>query len=127
MSRPSPSSAPPSASSCRDPRVQSSPRSRAACCVRTSLSTWPGILGIFSVNTWQLLLDDRVSNVGRHFHVLFEFHGEGRTTLTHGTNRGGITKHFGQGHFAGDDFARRPLVHTCDLPAAAVQVADDIT
>src|SRR5690349_19049207 len=75
----------------------------------------------------QLLLDDGVGNVGRHFHVLLELHGEGRATLTHGPHGRGVTEHLGQRDFAGDDLARRSFIHACDLPAAAVEVTDDVT
>src|SRR5579872_620631 len=74
----------------------------------------------------KLLFDDGVGDVGWHFHVLLELHGEGRATLTHGTHRRGITKHFGQGHFAGNHLAGRAFVHSSNLSPPAIEVADHI-
>src|SRR6202050_4599316 len=104
-SRPLPSSAPPSTSSCHGPHDLSSPRSRAAWCAQTlpltcSLTGRPGQL------LTGLLLDDSVCNARRHFSVLAEFHGERRASLAHRTHGGRVAKHLRQRHLGGDRLAR---------------------
>src|SRR5574343_233490 len=57
---------------------------------------------------WSLLSacgDDGVGDVLRCFSVVLEFHGVGRATLRHGTQRGRVTEHFGQRHFGFDGLA----------------------
>src|SRR5665213_2222142 len=94
---PSPSSAPPSASSCHDLHARSSLRSRGAWCARIFPWTYPATSkascsydrnNVTEATTGDfnhvLLLDDGLGDVRRDLHVLRKFHREGRSPLAHG-------------------------------------------
>ena len=66
--------------------------------------------------------NNAVRDMRGHFNVLLEFHGEGRATLTHGTDRGRVLEHLRQRHFGRDRLAGRRIFHALDLTATTIQI-----
>src|SRR5690606_30437150 len=58
--------------------------------------------------------------------VVIEMHGVLRAALAHRTQGVDVAEHVRERHHRGDDARVPPGVHTRDLAAAAVQIADDV-
>src|SRR5262249_34449680 len=79
-----------------------------------------------SGNDLELMLNNRVGDIRRHFDVLGKFHRERRAALAHRAHGRRVAEHLGERYVAGDDLAGCGFFHPGDLTPAAIQVADHI-
>src|SRR6266568_4227099 len=72
------------------------------------------------------LRDDGLGDAVRDLRVMPELHRVGGAALRLGAEVGGVAEHVGQRHLRGDDLRIAARVHTLDLAAPRVQIADDV-
>src|SRR4051794_39856823 len=72
------------------------------------------------------LLDEFRSQGGWNFGVVTELHRGGRPALGHRPQVRDVSEHLGQRNERPDDLRRPARLHSLDLPATAVQIADHV-